>query len=62
MEKYTRKSLCVKRWSLRPESQDLQQIQVDQLWTRRKDADCSKKVWKKTGCDSQLNSEESVTT
>lgn len=61
MEKSTRKSLCTKRWSRRPESQDLQKDQLDKLWTRRKDGNCSKNAWKRSGSDATGDTGKSVT-
>ena len=49
MQKSTRKTLCTKRWSRTPESQDLQKDRFDQIWSEHKDSRCRKKEWKKAG-------------
>jgi hypothetical protein len=49
MQKSTRKTLCTKRWSRTPESQDLQKDRFDPLWSEHKDSGCRKKEWKKAG-------------
>lgn len=52
MQKSTRKTLCTKRWSRTPESQDLQKDRFDPLWSEHKDSGCRKK---KSGKKSGLN-------
>ncbi len=51
MEKSTLSPLGVKQSSQRPESQERQAKQLDQLWTRRKNAVARNKSWTRSGFD-----------
>lgn len=51
MEKSTLSPLGVKQSSQRPEPQERQAKQPDQLWTRRKNAVARNKSWTRSGFD-----------
>lgn len=51
MEKSTLSPLGVKQSSQRPEPQERQAKQLDQLWTRRKNAVARNKSWARSGFD-----------